>query len=302
MNLYLRHAHATGAVFAHSVVAAPWGLTLGGSIQLSLHTVTQGRAWMWLDHDADGWELLPGTVALVRGGREHHIAHEHGAPCAEHEEFTARTSATGLSARDPSVTVFLCGAYQLSDDIGASLLDALPPVVVLPSAADEPIRDAVRLISNELTNEGPGSQTVLDRLLDVLLVLALRTDFQRNSSAPRWFRASTDPRLQAALQAIHESPEHPWSVPELAARSGLSASAFARAFQSGLGQTPLQYLTGWRMAIARDLLRADRLSLTGVATAIGYGSPYAFSAAFRRHHGVPPGAWRDAATNGPAGG
>ena len=91
---------------------------------------------------------------------------------------------------------------------------------------------------------------------------------------------------------MHEDASHPWTVPELAAISGLSRAAFARAFRDALGQAPLQYLTDWRMTLARDHLRADELSLASIAAAVGYGSPYAFAAAFRRHHGIPPGAWR----------
>jgi AraC-like DNA-binding protein len=133
---------------------------------------------------------------------------------------------------------------------------------------------------------------VLDRLLDVLLMLAIRSDFRRSPAAPRWYRASADPRLGAALQAMHENAGHPWSVPELAAISGLSRAAFARTFRDALGQTPMHYLTDWRMALARDYLRTGQLSMTAIARSVGYSSPYAFAAAFTRHHGQPPGTWR----------
>ena len=116
--------------------------------------------------------------------------------------------------------------------------------------------------------------------------------FERSEKAPRWYSALADWRLRAALQAVHEDPGHPWTVPELAAISGLSRAAFARSFREAIGQAPLQYLTDWRMTIARDHLRTGTLSLTSIASEVGYGSPYAFAAAFRRHHGMPPGTWR----------
>jgi AraC-like DNA-binding protein len=165
-------------------------------------------------------------------------------------------------------------------------------VLTLSPAVDEPLRQVITMVSRELTTVEPGQQTVLDRLLDVLLVLALRSDFRRSATAPRWYRAAADPRLHAALQAMHEDAGHPWTVPELAAISGLSRAAFARTFRDALGQAPLQYLTQWRMTLARDHLRAGELSLANIAATVGYGSPYAFAAAFRRHHGIPPGAWR----------
>jgi AraC-like DNA-binding protein len=130
------------------------------------------------------------------------------------------------------------------------------------------------------------------RHLDVLLVLAMRTSFQQSTTSPRWFQASTDPRLSAALQAIHSDAARAWSVPELAAVSGQSRAAFARTFQQSLGQAPMQYLTDWRMTLARDHLRSGESTLAQIADLTGYGSPYAFAAAFRRHHGQPPGSWR----------
>jgi AraC-like DNA-binding protein len=236
-------------------------------------------------------ELSPGTVALVRGGQDHYIGHQPGADCLDPEEFRVRHARTG-AGDNPQATVFLCGAYQFSGDVGSGLLDALPQVMTLSAAIDDPLRDVVTLLSRELARTEPAQQIVLDRLLDLLLVLAIRTDFRRSATAPRWYRASADPRLSAALQAMHENAARPWTVPELAAVSGLSRAAFARAFREALGQAPMQYLTEWRMTLARDHLRADDSTLARIAEAVGYGSPFAFAAAFRRHHGTAPGAWR----------
>jgi AraC-like DNA-binding protein len=96
----------------------------------------------------------------------------------------------------------------------------------------------------------------------------------------------------AALQAIHSDAARAWTVPELAAISGQSRAAFARTFQRLLGQPPMQYLTDWRMTLARDHLRTGEATLAQIAELTGYGSPYAFAAAVRRHHGQPPGTWR----------
>jgi AraC-like DNA-binding protein len=91
---------------------------------------------------------------------------------------------------------------------------------------------------------------------------------------------------------MHDDVAHAWTVPELAGLSGLSRAAFARIFQLALGQPPMRYLTDWRMTLARDDLRAGALTLAQIGARTGYASPYAFAAAFRRHHGVPPGHWR----------
>ncbi|MBB4796104.1 AraC family transcriptional regulator [Streptomyces nodosus] len=288
---HLVRARATGAVFARTVAEPPWGLRLDGSIQLSVHTLVRGRGHLWLDTPGSAVELIPGSITLVRGGPNHYIGHEPGAECLEPDEFRTR-HAQKSPGDNPQATVFLCGAYQFSGDVGSALLEALPQVMTLSAADDDPLRDVITLLSRELVRNELAQQIVLDRLLDLLLVLAIRSDFRRSTTAPRWYRACADPRLGAALQAMHENAAHPWTVPELAAISGLSRAAFARVFREALGRAPMQYLTEWRMTIARDHLRAEDLTLPQIADAIGYGSPFAFAAAFRRYHGEPPGTWR----------
>lgn len=228
---------------------------------------------------------------MVRGGRAHHIAHEPGAVCLEPDEFQARYARSEPAAGQRR-SVFLCGAYRFSGDIGQGLLDALPEIVPLSAGVSDPLHDIVAVLSRELSTNLPGQQTILDRLLDVLLVLAFRTAFAQSDDAPRWFRAATDPRLSPALQAMHQDAARAWTVPELAAISGLSRAAFARIFTQALGQSPIQYLTDWRMSLARDLLRTSDLTLTEIAELTGYGSPHALAAAFQRHHQLAPGAWR----------
>jgi AraC-like DNA-binding protein len=247
--------------------------------------------WLWLDGPRSPLELAPGDVALVRGGRDHFIAHKPNTACLSPEQFQARHADDERAAAD-GADVFLCGAYVLSGDVGRGLLDALPPILTLSAAADDPLHDLIGLLSSELATSAPGQQTVLDRLLDVLLVLAIRACFQRSEHAPRWYQASADPRLGPALSAMHADAAHGWTVPELAAVSGLSRAAFARIFALALGQAPMQYLTEWRMTLARDHLRAGELTLAQIGARTGYASPYAFAAAFRRYHRVPPGRWR----------
>ncbi|MFD9701488.1 cupin domain-containing protein [Lentzea sp. NPDC059081] len=290
LHEHLMRARASGGVFARSVAQPPWGLRLPGSIQLAVHALVRGRMWLWLD-GSEPVELAAGDVALVRGGPDHFVAHEPGAMCLVPEQFRVQHADDAL-APPQEVHTFLCGAYVLAGDVGRGLLEALPPVLHLPATDGNPLHDAVALISSELTGAAPGQQTVLDRLLDVLLVLSLRACFHSGEHAPRWYRAASDARLAPALNAIHAHAERAWTVTELAAAAGLSRATFARHFQNALGQTPMQYLTDWRMTLARDHLTDGELTLTQIATRTGYASPYAFAAAFRRQHGLPPGQWR----------
>jgi AraC-like DNA-binding protein len=238
-------------------------------------------------------KLAAGDVALVRGGSDHCFAHSPNASCLTAHDFFHAEHLD--DAQDPDATIFLCGAYQFAGDVSGQLLEALPPTLTLSHAHADPLNDVISLLARELETTEPGQQTILDRLLDVVLIHAMRAAYRDNPQSPRWYQASSDPRLNPALRAIYTDPANPWTVPELAALSGLSRAAFARAFQQTLGQAPMQYLTDWRMTLARDHLRTGDLTLTQIAQRTGYTSPYAFAAAFRRHHGEPPGRWRQSA-------
>src|SRR6202165_4413178 len=290
LQAHLTRPGSSGGVFARTLATPPWGLRLSGTIQLALHAVVQGRAWLWLDDPDAAFELAPGELALVRGGLDHHIAHQPAATCLEPAEFRARHAHDEFSD-DRRATLFLCGAYRFSGDVGEGLLSALPQVLPISAAVGDPLHDVIAVLSRELAASDPGQQTVLDRLLDILLVLAIRTSFRTSPSAPRWYQASADPGLSAALQDIHDDAAYAWTVPELAAVSGVSRAAFARNFQRALGEAPMQYLTNWRMTLAPDYLRSGQPTLAQVAERTGYASPYAFAAAFRRHVGQPPGLW-----------
>jgi AraC-like DNA-binding protein len=287
---HLIRARASGGVFARSAAVPPWGIRFPGTIQLAVHAVVRGRAWLWTDHGGDPLELGPGDLALVRGGPDHYIAHEPRAGCVLPGEFHSLPADAALSA--PGSAVFLCGAYRFAGDIGRGLVTALPPVLSLPASMDDPIHQVITLLSREMLLAEPGKQTVLDRLLDVLVVLGLRAGLTRSEAAPPWFRAASDPRLAPALEAVHASPAKPWTVDDLARLCNMSRATFARVFQQALSQAPMQYLADWRMTLARDLLLAKDATMGEIADQTGYSSVYAFATAFRRHHGEPPRRWQ----------
>jgi AraC-like DNA-binding protein len=126
-------------------------------------------------------------------------------------------------------------------------------------------------------------------LLDLLLIAVLRAWFSRpEAEAPAWYRALADPVVGTALRMLHNNPNHPWTVAELAAKTGVSRAALARRFSALVGEPPMTFLTGWRLALAADLLREPDVTVGAVARQVGYGSPYALSTAFKRARGVSP--------------
>lgn len=298
----LSRARATGSLFAETTMRGRGGVQLPSEgSPLAVHIVSRGD--LWLRADGVGRPLVTGDVVLVRAPTAVAVtagASERPAPLAALLGGDGAARVTGPGVRrlnlvgDGPPAVLLCGAYSLAGSICERLLDALPPVVHVPAAAAPPaLRLVVELLVSELASAAPGQQTALDRILDLLLVHVLRAHFtSAGAGAPPWYVALDDPVVGTALRALHADPARAWTVAQLASEAALSRAAFARRFTALVGQPPLAYLTGWRMALAQEALRRDGSTLAAVAREVGYGSEFALSAAFTRRIGEPPSHWR----------
>ncbi len=208
---------------------------------------------------------------------------------ADHANISTRTY--GLAEDTAGATILLRGAYNLHGAVTDRLLAMLPPLAVI--AAEPRTTPVLELLTRETRLDEPGQDAVLRRLLDLLLVLALRAWCARaEPTLPAWCRALSDPAIGDALQLLHEHPAHPWTVDDLAAKTGLSRATFAARFSKLVGQPPLTYLTNWRMTIAADLLRDTTSTVAAVARTVGYHDPFAFSVAFKRTHNATPSTFR----------
>ncbi len=193
----------------------------------------------------------------------------------------------------PPDTRYLVGACEF-DASDAHLLTPLLPQVVLVRN-DPRLSALVQLAIEESRAQRPAREVVLARLLEVLMIEALRTTTAGTHTAPGLARALADPRLAQALRSLHARPGHPWTVAQLADEAALSRSTFFERFQRALGATPMDYLLAWRMAIAKRLLRQREGNIAEVAERVGYSSASTFSVAFNRHVGLPPGQYARAA-------
>ena len=184
-------------------------------------------------------------------------------------------------------TVFLVGAYEHLSDISDRLLRALPPVLSISHTDWE--SPLVPLLLDEVTKDEPGQAAVLDRLLDLLLTAVLKAWFARQEeNRPIWWRSQGDPIVERALRIMYDEPAHGWTMEELAAKAGASRASLARRFRDLVGEPPMTFLKNWRMALAADLLCEPGETVGTVAEKVGYATPFAFSAAFKRVRGVSP--------------
>lgn len=297
----LTRAGMRGGVFALSRFSGPWGVELSGGSAIGIHAVTAGEAWVELDGHRPV-RLLQGDIALVRTDGSHRVVHAPGA--------SAEPIPVSYVGHPPVVTVhrapadvagteLLCGAYVFAGRACDGVVQAIPPLAAVSGGVrtgPPALGAALEILRTEILRDEPGRQLVLDRLLDMLLVYALRSVFERpDAEAPPWYRAVSDPEIGRAVRAVHASPASPWTVASLAAEAGLSRAAFSRRFTALAGRSPMAYVTWWRMTLARDALLRPGAGLAAVAREVGYSTEFAFAAAFRREVGVAPGRWRDAA-------
>jgi AraC-like DNA-binding protein len=283
----------------------PWSLRIADEAPLTIMAVARGHASVVSDTAPAPCLMRAGDVAVFRGPDPYVVADDPATPVqaiihpgqrcttvsgdelVEQWSLGVRTWGNTPDGAD----VLLTGTYQLHSDVSQRLLRALPALLVLRDGElDSPL---VRLLAAEIGKDEQGQEAVLDRLLDLLLIAVLRAWFARpDGHAPGWYRAHADPVVGHALRLMHHNPAHPWTLGELAREVGSSRAALARRFHQLVGEPPMSFLTGWRIALAADMLREPSATLASVADQVGYSSPFALSSAFKRLRGISPKQYR----------
>ena len=249
--------------------------------------------------------VLDGTCRLTAAGHEPIILQEGDfvlIPSAHHFEISSVIPPEAQDRNRPptlfpdgEVRVGLPeGAPELRSLVGycvfgspdAALLVSLLPQLVCVRG-DRRLATLVQLVGEEARAQRPAREVILERLLEVLLIEALRST-AGTAASPGLVRGLADERLAVAIRHIHEHPTRPWTVAQLAREAALSRSAFFERFHRAIGVAPMEYLLAWRMALAKNLLRRSDLAIAEVAASVGYSSASTFSVAFTRHVGLPP--------------
>lgn len=303
---------AHGAVLYRAAMARGWSIRIADGAPLMLVAVLEGGMWVVPGSgDPDASPAVPvgtGDIVIVSLPSPYVVTDDPALPpqlialpddryvtpdgVDVTDSLRSGTHTAALGDDDGSgATVVVHGTYQGVGDITHRLLTVLPDVLVVGAVELPPW--LLERLADEVPHEAPGQQVVLDRLLDLCLVVALRSWLERpDSPAPDWYRAHADPVIGPAMRLIHEQPAYPWTVGALATAAGVSRSWFSRRFTEVLGRTPINYLTQWRMTIAADRLRRSDATVAAVALDVGYADPFAFSTAFKRAFGQSPQEFR----------
>ncbi|MFE6939261.1 AraC family transcriptional regulator [Streptomyces chartreusis] len=296
----LEGPRARGAFMIRACFEPPWSIRIEDRAPLTVMVMVRGEAWV-LPDQGERMRLRPGDLAIARGPDPYTCADDPGTepqalilPGAECSYPDGRSLNGSMDLgvrtwgdRPDGSAVMLIGTYLWEGEISGRLLKALPPLLSLTSDVwDCPLTP---YLMDEIVRDEPGQEVVLDRLLDLLVIAALRAWFSRpQAEAPAWYAALADPVVGRVLRLVQDDPALPWTVASLAAKAGVSRAALARRFTELVGEPPMTYLTEWRMALAADALRDTDDTLDAIARRVGYGSAFALSSAFKRVYGVSP--------------
>lgn len=239
----------------------------------SFHLIDSGSCWVRSPALDMPTQLATGDLIVFPRGSPHIL-------CSTPTE----------TAEAPGFSTLVCGEFEFGNAARNPVLDALPQsFIVRADDGGEAFRDLARVLSYSARSGLPGQRVIMDKLADSLFVMAVCVYAKRAPNQKGLLAALADPRLAKALAAMHTDPGRDWRVDSLAAVAGMSRTAFSVEFSAFLGISPFQYLTQWRIAEARRLLRDKRLSVAAVAEQLGYQSEAAFRRTFKRVEGVGPG-------------
>ena len=291
-----------GTLYFTTEFRRPWGLRVPAFRRVArFHLVMRGSCWVKVDALPAPVLLETGDLILIPHGAEHVLADTPDTPCRTVDDVVRSSGFTGEGSLvhggedGGGSTRLVCGHFAFDDAMEHALLDQLPPAIVVrwdDAVRDSPLQDAFRFITREVQDARPGHEVVVRRLSEVLFVQAVRFWANDANATHGILAALGDPRLAKALKAIHAEPAAPWTLATLGQRAAMGRTAFAETFRTVVGQTPLQYLTTWRIQKAKSLLLDTHLPLDRIAEQVGYDSATSLSRVFRRTTGASPGAFR----------
>ena len=309
----LRAVRLTGAIFFSVDAKAPWvaGTPAASRIARSVmpeaehvimfHAVTEGACWLELEgDDKPPLRLATGDIVVLPMGEAHVFCSAPGMRAKPDLGLYYRPTdqplpfMIGIDAADGVRTRFVCGYLGCDAKPFNPILPALPQVLhARASEGTGYLTQLIKLAVDETAARRSGGETVLSKVAELMFVEVVRRYIDLlPSDASSWLAGLRDSHVSVALHLMHARPAEQWTLERLSLEAGLSRSVFAERFAHFVGDTPMQYLTRWRMQLATRLLEQPGVGLAQIASQVGYESEAAFNRAFKKCVGVPPGAWR----------
>jgi AraC-like DNA-binding protein len=258
---------------------------------IKCYAMLAGQCWLSVEGVADAVLLTAGDCFLLPRGLPFCLATDLSlTPVDFRTLLLARDNGSTVS-HDQGVGRYIAGGHFLLTGSHADmLLGSLPPIVHIRKESDKAaMRWSLERMKEELRDPQPGGSLIAQQLAYMMLIQALRLHLADGpGNGVGWLFALADKQMRAAIACIHDNPGHRWTLQELAERVGMSRSIFALKFKETVGETPMEYLTRWRMLLAGDRLKTAGDSISAIAVSLGYESESAFGKAFKRVMGCSP--------------
>ena len=267
-----------------------WSLHYPADGTLKCFAITFGSCWLYGEEPIGKRQLQQGDVVMIPGSTAFRLCSNLECPAVEVDVALTVVSPGNVARIGTGIDCAGLGGYfGFANTNAGALLSMMPGVLHVASFAGESLRRSLARLMEELRAPRPGGQLMASHFAQSLLIEALRHHL--DNAVPgraNWLYALQDSKLSGALSAIHAAPGHPWTVALLADAVGMSRSAFASRFSLTVGESPMAYVTRWRMLLACDRLAEKGSTISRVATSLGYESDSAFGAAFKRILGFSP--------------
>jgi AraC-like DNA-binding protein len=252
--------------------------------------IVSGQCWMSMDGVAEPLHLKAGDCFLLPSGRPFRLASDMSVPPIDAVKvFSAPRKSSIVQHNGGGDFLLVSNRFALAGNHASILLKMLPPIVHIRDEANQAaLRWSVERMMLELREPQPGGFLVVQNLAHMMLVQALRLHLAEARGGVGWLFALADKQIGAAITAMHDEPSLRWTLQTLAQRVGMSRSTFAQKFKDMVGESPMEYLTRWRMMLAGDRLENSPDPISIIAPTLGYESEAAFSTAFKRVMGCSP--------------
>jgi AraC-like DNA-binding protein len=301
-----------GALFYNGEFSSPWSVYAASSQALAryfgtdtehvivYHLLTEGRGSVRLEN-GDHLALQTGDIVMIPHGDRHIVENGLATQTIDDSEHLVEVLSQGLKlwrvGGGGEVTKFVCGYMACDTRLGQVFLSGLPPVFkvnIRNNASGRWLENSIRFSVDQAHRSQPGGEAVLAKLSEVLFVETLRTYMaQLPPQQIGWLASARDTQVGKALALMHRDPAHPWTIASLAREAGVSRSVLAERFRYYLNESPMAYLTRWRLQLGEQMLCTTSYSVAQIAAEVGYESEAAFNRAFKREFAMPPARFRN---------
>ena len=308
----LRAVRLDGALFYNAEFSAPWAAhsidarTVTSSLSptsqhvIIFHLVTEGRGYAKAEGDDRRIPLNAGDILIVPHGDAHILGNGPSVTPMKRTQVLEQVLSGGLKVSKTGgggeITKFVCGYMACEPQLSRIFLGGLPPLLkvsIRDDASGQWLENSIRYSVDNVDPSRPGDETVLAKLSEVLFVETLRRYIALlPSEQTGWLAGVRDPQVGRALALLHRNPAHPWTIATLASEVGVSRSVLIERFRRYLSETPMAYLTRWRLQLGTQLLASTSSSVAQIAAEVGYESEASFNRAFKREYSLPPARFR----------